>query len=549
MGSTSTASSGASTSRSTSSASALEKGFGFCDVIFGWDIADRLYDNAAVTGWHSGYPDAHARRSIREPPGSSATSPTPCTSSRTSGASDGKPHPACPRERPQARRRSRRGQGLRADVLGRVRVLGVSRDARVSLVDKGHRDLTPLSPGMFGYSWVRSAQGASFVHDVLDTFAEYRIPDRGVSHRDRARGVRGRARYTDALEAADKCGALQDDDEAPRTSSRPRGDVHGEVEREAPRIERPSAREPLGLAAREEPLLGPEGGARAQPARAALRRWAGAPDAGAHRDLFADRQFVQALRAGRLGAAQRDVGRREPHVRRARDQRAWAERSARRVPADRGRHQPVPRDGSVLGAGLLRDRARRSSPRRPPRGTPRPRTPRSFRPRCALPSTPSKRATPRARSSARPSSTTTFERGTSSAASTSTRSPTGSSRATSRPSEHALPPRKTAPLAAAPAVRPEAGRSVDLLVQRGTGRHRPRSRKARLGASTETTAPASSTRSTRSRSQSPSASVTSTTRRRERRSASGAAWSAVSRGCADSEKKRTLERDLPADEP
>ena len=35
-------------------------GFGFCDVIFGWDIADVLYDNAKVTGWHTGYPDAHA---------------------------------------------------------------------------------------------------------------------------------------------------------------------------------------------------------------------------------------------------------------------------------------------------------------------------------------------------------------------------------------------------------------------------------------------------------------------------------------------------------
>src|ERR1700733_12426333 len=37
--------------------SALAKGFGFCDVIFGWDVADVLYDNAKLTGWHTGYPD------------------------------------------------------------------------------------------------------------------------------------------------------------------------------------------------------------------------------------------------------------------------------------------------------------------------------------------------------------------------------------------------------------------------------------------------------------------------------------------------------------
>ena len=41
--------------------SAVESGIGFCDVIFGWDIGDALYDNAKVTGWHTGFPDATAR--------------------------------------------------------------------------------------------------------------------------------------------------------------------------------------------------------------------------------------------------------------------------------------------------------------------------------------------------------------------------------------------------------------------------------------------------------------------------------------------------------
>ncbi len=40
--------------------SIAEKGFGFCDVVFGWDAADAAYDNATVTGWHTGYPDAMA---------------------------------------------------------------------------------------------------------------------------------------------------------------------------------------------------------------------------------------------------------------------------------------------------------------------------------------------------------------------------------------------------------------------------------------------------------------------------------------------------------
>src|SRR6266542_5080266 len=41
--------------------SALESGLGFCDVIFGWDSADALYDNVQMTGWHTGYPDALAK--------------------------------------------------------------------------------------------------------------------------------------------------------------------------------------------------------------------------------------------------------------------------------------------------------------------------------------------------------------------------------------------------------------------------------------------------------------------------------------------------------
>ena len=29
---------------------ALDKGFGFCDVILGWDSNDQLYDNTTFTG-------------------------------------------------------------------------------------------------------------------------------------------------------------------------------------------------------------------------------------------------------------------------------------------------------------------------------------------------------------------------------------------------------------------------------------------------------------------------------------------------------------------
>ena len=47
--------------------SALEKGFGFCDVVLGWDANDQLYDNVTYTGWHTGYrmpPCAYCPRAV-----------------------------------------------------------------------------------------------------------------------------------------------------------------------------------------------------------------------------------------------------------------------------------------------------------------------------------------------------------------------------------------------------------------------------------------------------------------------------------------------------
>ncbi|MCK5102916.1 MAG: glutamine synthetase, partial [Cyclobacteriaceae bacterium] len=41
--------------------STIENGFGICDVIFGWDSNDALYDNDSFTGWGTAFPDAWAR--------------------------------------------------------------------------------------------------------------------------------------------------------------------------------------------------------------------------------------------------------------------------------------------------------------------------------------------------------------------------------------------------------------------------------------------------------------------------------------------------------
>jgi glutamine synthetase len=181
---------------------ALEEPIGFCDVVFGWDAADALYDNASVTGWHTGYPDMRARidpATFRVVP----WEPQTAAFLLDFVNEDGSPHAACPR-------------GLLKKVLARARVQGfeafigaefeffVFRESPATLQTKGFRGLEPLSPGMFGYSWVRAGQNADLCHAVLDDMAAFGVPIEGL-HTETGPGVYEAAiRYDEALRAADK---------------------------------------------------------------------------------------------------------------------------------------------------------------------------------------------------------------------------------------------------------------------------------------------------------------------------------------------------------
>jgi len=182
--------------------SAATKGFGFCDVIFGWDIGDVLYDNAEVTGWHTGYPDAHAVLDL------STLRPIPWEPGVVAILADfrdaeGGPHPACPRS-------------LLRTVIARAERMGFSakfsveyefflfRESPESLHEKGFKKLDSLSPGMFGYSWVREGQNGALMRSILDGMRAFDIEIEGL-HTETGPGVYEAAlRYDDCLRAADK---------------------------------------------------------------------------------------------------------------------------------------------------------------------------------------------------------------------------------------------------------------------------------------------------------------------------------------------------------
>jgi glutamine synthetase len=182
--------------------SALDKGFGFCDVIFGWDVSDRLYDNAKVTGWATGYPDALARidaSTFRVLP----DAPDTAHFLVDFFTQDGEPHPACPRNLLKKVNERAVAAGFRAKFSAEFE-FWVFQETPQSLHEKDFRGLDPLSPGMFGYSWVREGQHQFLVDDILDTCEAYDIEIEGL-HTETGPGVWEAAlRYDDVLAAADK---------------------------------------------------------------------------------------------------------------------------------------------------------------------------------------------------------------------------------------------------------------------------------------------------------------------------------------------------------
>jgi glutamine synthetase len=181
---------------------AVDGGFGFCDVIFGWDIADVLYDNAKVTGWETGYPDVHATidlSTFRVLP----AEPDTAAFLVDFVNADGTPHPACPRSLLKTVLAAAAKRGFSATLAAEFE-FWVFKETPQSLHEKGFRGLVPVTPGMFGYSWVREEQNKTLCHAILDEMAAFDCAVEGL-HTETGPGVYEVAlRYDEALRAADK---------------------------------------------------------------------------------------------------------------------------------------------------------------------------------------------------------------------------------------------------------------------------------------------------------------------------------------------------------
>ncbi|HEY8782325.1 MAG TPA: glutamine synthetase family protein [Mucilaginibacter sp.] len=180
----------------------LKSGHGFCDVVFGWDSSDAVYDNAKVTGWHTGYPD----RQLRIDLSTFRTVPwqenIPFFLGDFSNA-DGNDLSACSRSLLKRIAKQCYEMGYHPEFAQEFEWFNF-RETHQTLKEKSYTNLENLTPGMFGYSILRASQEGDFYNDLFNLLYQFNIPLEGL-HTETGPGVYEAAILHDhVLQAADK---------------------------------------------------------------------------------------------------------------------------------------------------------------------------------------------------------------------------------------------------------------------------------------------------------------------------------------------------------
>lgn len=180
--------------------SALDKGFGFCNVIFGWDSDDVLYDKDSFTGWRDGFTDATAHidpTTMRILPTEDKQSIIFLADFSGSGAAA-----VCPRSILKRTLERLDGLGYSATAACEFEFFLFNETPKTAR-DKNFNNLEPITPGNFGYSVLRNSSHAHLYHEIMNLTEEMGMPLEGL-HTETGAGVLEAAiEHSDALRAAD----------------------------------------------------------------------------------------------------------------------------------------------------------------------------------------------------------------------------------------------------------------------------------------------------------------------------------------------------------
>ncbi len=180
----------------------LRGGGTIASAVFGWDIADTLYQGVEFTGMHTGYPDIGLHLDA------STACQLPWDENRwlllgEHVQSDGSPLPICPRQ-------LLRGVVRRAQAMGFEPLVGVElewfvlAENEVSVREKGFRGLRTATQGVTNYSPFRIDAQSGFVRDLFSMLPACGVPLE-VLHTEAGPGnFEAALRYAPALQAADR---------------------------------------------------------------------------------------------------------------------------------------------------------------------------------------------------------------------------------------------------------------------------------------------------------------------------------------------------------
>ena len=181
--------------------SVVDSDTSFCDVIFGWDASDTAYDNVSFTGWHTGYPDAPARLDLstfRKIPWENGV---PFFLGELIQKDD--KAIVCPRSLLKKLISDADAAGFYPLFSQEFEWYNFAETPQ-TIHEKQFRDLQPITPGMFGYSILRSGLNSDFMSDLFDLLNRFGIPIEGL-HTETGPGTYEAAiRYSGILEAADR---------------------------------------------------------------------------------------------------------------------------------------------------------------------------------------------------------------------------------------------------------------------------------------------------------------------------------------------------------
>ena len=183
-------------------ASMLEGGGTIASAMFGWDIADELYDNVSFTGFHTGYPDVGLALDA------STARQLPWDDNRflilgELTKTDGSPLPICPRQVLKKVLRKADSLGMSAQV-GMEFEWFVLKETELSVREKNYRNLETATQGLTNYSPFRIDGQHDFVRDLFNYLPAIDVPLEALHTEAGPGNFEAAIRYGDALQAADR---------------------------------------------------------------------------------------------------------------------------------------------------------------------------------------------------------------------------------------------------------------------------------------------------------------------------------------------------------